>query len=95
MEKINKNLAEIRAEFYRNKRFIGEGYHAPPIFELKGYDDKPNIPPRHEDRLDSEQENKEPEPEQERRQPEPPRPPTAETTGTPPGDAEKPGQPEE
>ena len=90
MEKINKNLAEIRAEFYRNKRFIGQGYHAPPVFELKGYDDEPNLSQHLEDGLNPGQKDKDPVPTQannqpvpENKQPEPPGPPEAEATGAP------------
>ena len=46
MEQINKNLGEIRELFYKNKKFIGRGYKAPPEFELKGYDDDPTPAPR-------------------------------------------------
>ena len=46
MEQINKNLGEIRAEFYKNRKFISKGVQAPPEFELKGYDDEPLIPIR-------------------------------------------------
>ena len=46
MEQINKNLGEIRTEFYKNEKFISEGVHAPPEFELKGYDNEPLIPIR-------------------------------------------------
>ena len=46
MEQINKNLGEIRAEFYKNQKFIDKGIKAPPEFELKGYDDDPITPTR-------------------------------------------------
>ena len=46
MEQINKNLGEIREQFYKNKKFIGKGVKVPPEFELKGYDDEPLIPRR-------------------------------------------------
>ena len=46
MEQINKNLGEIRTEFYKNEKFISEGVHAPPEFELKGYNNEPLIPIR-------------------------------------------------
>ena len=46
MEQINKNLGEIRAEYYKNQKFIGKGIKAPPEFELKGYDDEPTTPMR-------------------------------------------------
>ena len=91
MEQINKNLAEIRNEFYRNQRFIGDGYHGPPIFELKGYDNEPNTPPRHEDKPDPEPETQEPKMEQEHKQLETPNPAAAETTRTP--EPEPPGPP--
>ena len=41
MEQINKNLGEIRSEYYKNKDFIGRGFKTPPEFMLKGYDDDP------------------------------------------------------
>ena len=42
MEQINKNLGEIRAEYFKNRRFISKGeFKVPPEFELKGYDDEP------------------------------------------------------
>ena len=41
MEQINKNLGEIRTEYFKNKKFIGKGFKVPPEFELKGYDDEP------------------------------------------------------
>ena len=41
MEQINKNLGEIREEYFKNKAFIGPGFKVPPEFELKGYDDEP------------------------------------------------------
>ena len=41
MEQINKNLGEIREEYFKNKDFIGPGFKTPPEFILKGYDDEP------------------------------------------------------
>ena len=46
MEQINKNLGEIRAEYFKNRDFIGRGFKIPPEFELKGYDDEPTPAPR-------------------------------------------------
>ena len=46
MEQINKNLGEIRAEYFKNRDFIGRGFKQPPEFELKGYDDEPTPAPR-------------------------------------------------
>ena len=40
MEQINKNLGEIRAEYFKNRDFIGKGFKIPPEFELKGYNDE-------------------------------------------------------
>ena len=46
MEQINKNLGVIRAEYYKNKRFISAGeFKVPPEFELKGYDEEPSTTP--------------------------------------------------
>ena len=46
MEQINKNLGEIRAEYFKNRDFISRGFRMPPEFELKGYDDEPTPAPR-------------------------------------------------
>ena len=48
MERANKYLAEMREEFMKNKQFIGPGFKVPPEFKLKGYDDEPRTPLRHE-----------------------------------------------
>ena len=46
MEQINKNLGDLRAEYYKNQKFISAGeFKIPPIFELKGYDDEPTTIP--------------------------------------------------
>ena len=87
MEQINKNLGEIRAEFYKNKQFVGRGFRVPPEFELKGYDNEPRTPLRHEARPDPEQETQletqEPQQEQNPEQMATPDAATTETTGTP------------
>ena len=42
MEQINENLAKIRHEYLKNKKFISPGeFKVPPLFELKGYDNEP------------------------------------------------------
>ena len=41
MEQASKHLAEMRAEFMKNEKFIGPGFEVPPEFDLEGYVDTP------------------------------------------------------
>ena len=82
MEQANKHLAEMRAEFMKNEKFIGPGFEVPPEFDLEGYVDTPRAPLRHEGQTEPQENTMDTQQEQPTEQPAPQNEAQAEAPGT-------------